>query len=158
MNDRHRAGKVGAIAKLCGVSLRSLDARLVGADSADAPIELDLGWEITFSRPGPDAVTFDYQLAVSEPTGRFRIDCSYELEYDLPGDKEILDEDLVAFGEISVAFSAFPYARELVQSLTTRASLPPLVLGTLRAPIDPPHGDAATEGRPADPLDLKTDW
>lgn len=145
MNDRHRAGKVGAVAQLCAVSLRSVDARLVGADTVDAPIELDLGWEITFARPEPDAVTFDYQLAVSDPSGRFRIECSYELEYDLPSDKEISDEDLVAFGEISVAFSAFPYARELVQSLTTRASLPPLVLGTLRAPIDPPADPTAAD-------------
>lgn len=146
MNGRHRAGKVGAVAQLCGVSLRSVDARLVDADTVDAPLELDLGWEINHTRPTPDEVTYDYQLAVSEPSGRFRIECTYELEYDLPSDKEISEEDLVAFGEISVAFSAFPYARELVQSLTTRASLPPLVLGTLRAPIDPPQDSAAADG------------
>lgn len=62
-----------------------------------------------------------------------------------PEETEVDDGDPEAFGNLSGTFSAFPYARELVQSLTRRASLPPLVLGALRAPIDLPASGEQVE-------------
>lgn len=148
MNERQRAGKVGAIADLRSISLRTVDARLPEFDGSDGPIGLDVSWETTLQPSAPTFLTYLFHLSVGTASGRdLHVDCEYELEYSLPEEADVEDEDLEAFGDISATFSAFPYARELVQSLTTRASLPPLVLGTLRAPIDPPAADDQVEQR-----------
>lgn len=139
MNDRERAAKVGAVANLRTVSLRSVEAHLPAPEQIDGPIELDVSWEAAAESPGPGELRYSYRLAVAAPAAHdFHIECEFELDYLVPEEFEASDDDLTAFGDISASFSAFPYARELVQSLTTRAALPPLVLGTLRAPIDPP--------------------
>lgn len=142
MNDRQRAGKVGRVASLRSISLRTLDARLPELDGSDGPIDLDVSWETTLRPSQPTLITYVFHLSVGTASGRdLHVDCEFELEYSLPEEADVDDEDLEAFGDISATFSAFPYARELVQSLTARASLPPLVLGPLRAPIDPPAPD-----------------
>lgn len=139
MNERQRAGKVGALADLRSISLRTLDARLPELDGSDGPIDLDVSWETTLQPSEPTLLMYVFHLALGTSAGRdLHVDCEFELVYSLPEEAELDDEDLEAFGDISGTFSAFPYARELVQSLTSRAALPPLVLGTLRAPIDPP--------------------
>lgn len=145
MNQRTRAAKVGARADLALVSLRSVEAHLADTQDSGEPIQLEVSWETAHTRADPGEVRYLHQMSVSASAAQdFHIDCSYELIYLLTEDAEIDDEDLDAFGEVSVSFSAFPYVRELVQSLTTRASLPPLVLGTLRSPVDPPV-EAASE-------------
>jgi preprotein translocase subunit SecB len=123
-----------------------VDAHLADTRDSGEPIELEVSWETSHTRGNPGEVRYVHQMSVSASAAQdFHIDCSYELIYLLPDDAQVDDEDLDAFGEVSVSFSAFPYVRELVQSLTTRASLPALVLGTLRSPIDPP-----AEGSPED--------
>lgn len=145
MNERTRAAKVGARADLALVSLRSVDAHLSEVGDAEEPIQLEVSWETTHTRPNPGEVRFLHQMSISAAAGQdLHIDCAYELIYLLPDDAGVDEEDLDAFGEVSVSFSAFPYVRELVQSLTTRASLPPLVLGTLRSPVDPPLASEGT--------------
>jgi preprotein translocase subunit SecB len=142
MNERQRADKVGALADLRSISLRTLDARLPELHGSDGAIDLDVSWETTLQPSQSTLLTYMFHLSVGTATGRdLHVDCEFELEYSLPEDADVEDEDLEAFGDISATFSAFPYARELVQSLASRASLPPLVLGTLRAPIDPPSAD-----------------
>lgn len=64
--------------------------------------------------------------------------------YELPDGFELNPADADDFGQVSVLFSTYPYFRELLNSLTVRAGLPPLVLGTLRSPLD------RSEGEPAD--------
>lgn len=139
MNDRQRAGRVGAVADLLSVSLRTVEAHLPEPAQIEGPVELDVSWETSAQQIDPESLRYTYRLAVAGSAAHdFHIECEFELDYRMPENFEATEEDLTAFGEISASFSAFPYARELVQSLTTRASLPPLVLGTLRAPIDPP--------------------
>lgn len=146
MNDRQRAGKVGAVVDLFSVSLRAVEAHLPEPEEMEGLVELDVSWETTYERCEPDRLNYRYRMALGTSTPEdFHIECEFELDYRLPDDSEVDHDDLVAFGEVSVSFSAFPYARELVQNLTTRASLPPLVLGTLRAPIDPPGSTEAPE-------------
>lgn len=139
MNDRQRAARVGAVVELLSVSLRAVEAHLPEPARIEGPVELDVSWETQAEQAEPASLQYSYRLVVAGSAAHdFHIECEFELDYRLPEDFEASTEDLTAFGEISASFSAFPYARELVQSLTTRASLPPLVLGTLRAPIDPP--------------------
>jgi hypothetical protein len=57
--------------------------------------------------------------------------------YELPEDRPEWDEaDFEAFANISATFAAWPYIREILQSLTSRAGIPPLVLDVLRAPLE----------------------
>lgn len=143
MNDRHRAGRVGAVVELLRVSLRSVEAHLPEPAGSSGPVELDVSWETQSERSTPACLRYVYRLAVfATAMQNFHINCEFELEYRLPEGFEASDEELKAFGETSTSFSAFPYATELVQSLSTRASLAPIVLGTLRAPIDPPAANA----------------
>jgi preprotein translocase subunit SecB len=137
MSDaRTLAAAVGAKADLVSVVLRSVSAELV-VPSGGERLEMTVSWETSFERLAESRVEYRYRVAVADArTETFYVRAEFALTYVLHADHS--DEHLDAFGDISVGFSAFPYARELVQSFTSRASLPPLVLGTLRAPIDPP--------------------
>lgn len=54
--------------------------------------------------------------------------------YDFDGDPE--DDDVyLAFGELSVMHTVYPYLRELVHTLTVRAGLPPLVMPSFLSPV-----------------------
>lgn len=140
MSDvRVLAAEVGAKADLLSVALRSVEASLVPPQGRDN-IDIALSWEVTFDRLANGRVGYRYDIAVGSPhTADFYVRAAFSLTYQLDPSVGFSDEQLAAFGEVSVTFSAFPYARELVQSLTNRAALPSLVLGTLRAPIDPPR-------------------
>lgn len=154
MNERQLAGKVGAVVDLERVSLRSVEAHLPDPALLNGQLELDVSWETSVERPAPNLFRYRYRLALSTSSAHdLHIECDYELDYRVPDGTDVEEDALVAFGEVSAAFSAFPYARELVQSLTTRASLPPLILGTLRAPIDPPRSPADISGEDSDAMD-----
>lgn len=138
-DPRTLAAQVGAKADLLGVALRSSSAELTPPNDVEH-LEMTVSWETSFERLAESQVEYRYRVAVTDAqTESFYVRAEYALTYALDPAAELSDEHLEAFGDVSVAFSAFPYARELVQSLTARASLPPLVLGTLRAPIDPPR-------------------
>src|SRR3546814_16806888 len=99
---------------------------------------MDVSWEASFERRANCLVEYQHRVAVRDATGTFFIRGELALIYALSATSDFSDDQLHGFGEVSVAFSAFPYVRELVHTLTTRASLPPLILGTLRSPLDPP--------------------
>jgi preprotein translocase subunit SecB len=145
VSDRYRAAQVGAVAELNSISLRSVDARVPELKAADGGVDLDVSWEASFERSEPTLLRYEFHLALGTTSGPdMHVDCTFELVYEVPAEVELDDEDLAAFGDVSVTFSAFPYARELVQNLTARASLPPLTLGTLRAPLDLPDSGGGT--------------
>lgn len=149
MDDRTRAAKVGSRVELVSVSLRNVDARLPSLGQPDGPVELEVSWETAHTSSEIDQLTFVHRLEVTsaEPDG-LSVEAAFELVYLVDEGSDLDDDDLQAFAEVSVAFSAHPYARELVQSLTVRASLPPLVLGTLRSPVDPPAANDESEAVP----------
>ena len=138
-DQRTLAAQVGAKADLLAVALRSSSAELTPPQDVDQ-LDMTVSWETSFERLPESQVEYRYRIAVTDAQAEsFYVRAEFALTYALDPAAELSDDHLDAFGEVSVTFSAFPYARELVQSLTARASLPPLVLGTLRAPIDPPR-------------------
>jgi preprotein translocase subunit SecB len=146
-DPRTLAAEVGAKADLLGIALRSASAELTPPEDVEQ-LQMSVSWETSFERLPESQVEYRYRIAVTDAqTEAFSVRAEFALTYALESTAAVSDEHLEAFGEVSVVFSAFPYARELIQSLTSRASLPPLVLGTLRAPIDPPRKAAAK--RPA---------
>ena len=141
------AAEVGAKVDLLTVELRSASAELTPPQHGEQ-IDMTVSWETSFERLPESQIEYRYRVAVVDgKTESFYVRAEFALRYEIGGSLAFSDEQLQAFGEVSVAFSAFPYRAELIQSLTVRASLPPLVLGTLRAPIDPPR--TKTAKRPA---------
>ncbi len=146
MDERTRAAKVGSRSDLESVSLRGVTAAMPALAELDGPIELDISWETTpLVEEDGEHVRFTYRLEVT--SGRadgLSVEAEFELLYSVTDVQTLEEEDLQAFADVSAAFSAHPYARELLQSLTVRSGLPPLVLGTIRSPVDPPleSGDA----------------
>ncbi|MGH9128588.1 MAG: hypothetical protein ACRDY2_06400 [Acidimicrobiales bacterium] len=133
------AAAVGARAELLSVALRTVTATIVPL-APGVQVEISTSWTTRHDRDDQGEVV---EYAVDFAVGGLRpcapsVRGQFVLQYRIPGLRGVSDEQLQAFGQVSVAFSAFPYLRELVQSLTVRAGLPALVLGTLRAPVDPP--------------------
>lgn len=144
---RQLAGKVGAQVRLGDIRLRRIDAELCDP-AAEGPYEVGLSVQPTFDE-GEGVVVYSvaYRLeATAEGNVTvLRGDIEFSVLYELPPDHGFDENDLAAFGEVSVLFSVHPYIREVVQSLTSRFGLPPLVLDVLRSPL---HGSG--EGNKAD--------
>ncbi len=56
----------------------------------------------------------------------------FELRYSVPADLETSQESLDRFGRLNGVYNAWPYFRELVQSVLTRMGLPPLTIPLLK--------------------------
>lgn len=82
--------------------------------------------------------SLEYRFSSKDSDDQLVLDGTVELSvlYQLPGDRELNDDYLTAFGEISVLFTAYPYLREILHSLTGRMGLPPLILDVMRSPLD----------------------
>ncbi len=71
---------------------------------------------------------------VSKKTADLLVKVQYELEYHLPSDFRVTRPELNAFAKVNGVYNAWPYFRELVQSMTLRMDLPPIVLPVFRVP------------------------
>ena len=79
-----------------------------------------------------------------EPTGKGRrsrrvppllsIEVTVELHYRIPRIRDFSAQDLSKFANINGVYNAWPYWRELIQNLSLRMGLPPLVLPVFRIP------------------------
>lgn len=138
-DSRLRAARVGAVVDL-------IDVRTVGVEAALHGLETPTGLRLNVPAPNvawghaEDVLTYEIEFSVivfaeTEADPLFTAVTRFLLTYGLPKGFPLTDDDAQAFGTVSAVFSAHPYARELAQSLTVRAGLPPLVLGTLRSPL-----------------------
>lgn len=131
-----RSAAIGVAASIRDVRLRSVTARLPASDDL-TPITIDLGVRVDRATVSAETVSYSIEFRVSGNDGEaLHIFGTFDVIYNIPGEAQGTQDDLDAFGNVSVMFSVHPYIRELVQSLTVRAGLPPLVLDTLRAPLD----------------------
>jgi hypothetical protein len=62
----------------------------------------------------------------------FSIECSFELDYEIEHDYQPAPEAVEAFKDGNAVFNCWPYARECVQSITSRMALIPPPLPLLR--------------------------
>ncbi|MGH8995689.1 MAG: hypothetical protein ACRDYB_06620 [Acidimicrobiales bacterium] len=72
----------------------------------------------------------------------FRIFTVHDVIFRLPEDDQASPEELESFGMVTVWFMVYPYLRQELQSLTTNAGLPPILLRPIRLPFNPGTGDA----------------
>jgi hypothetical protein len=69
----------------------------------------------------------------------FSIECAFDLDYEINDkDFEPLPESISAFKDGNAIFNCWPYARELVSSLTSRMDLQVPALPFLRMAPKPP--------------------
>ncbi len=75
---------------------------------------------------------YDGEEAATQPPD-VEITCRFVVLYRVPSFDGITNDSLHAFARTSGVFSVWPYWRELVQSLSLRLSVPPIILPTYRA-------------------------
>jgi preprotein translocase subunit SecB len=78
------------------------------------------------------------------------MEVTHEAFFSIPEGFETNDEDLAAFGSISVFFMVFPYIRETLQGLTVNAGVPVLLLKPFKLPVNP--ADVGLPATPAPPV------
>jgi preprotein translocase subunit SecB len=132
--------RLGAIASLDAIVLRSVDWKAYNAPAPSEQIVLETEYNLAHGKSGP---TVRYQLH-SRITGKvgtteaFRSELVHEAYLSLPADDATAtDEELEEFGRITVFFMVFPYVREFVHLLTGGSGLPAQLLAPVRLPIDP---------------------
>ena len=80
--------------------------------------------------------TIDFRLRAQEKKGKelFHINSSFDLSYKTMPDESFSKADLEEFARVNGVFNAWPYFRELVQSMTIRIGYPPVTVPLLRFP------------------------
>jgi len=87
------------------------------------------------------AVIVRFTLTGSEPKSEqdlLRISQSIRLRYEILEDAEISKQDLRDFARVNALYNAWPYAREVVQQMSTRLDYPPIILPLLVVQPEPP--------------------
>lgn len=152
--DEHRrrvlAARVGASADLLDLRIRRVEAEL-HRPAAEGPFSFTLDVTPAVSRADKLAVySLEYRFSSKGSDDQLVLEGAVELSvvYQLPADRELDDDELTAFGEVSVLFTAYPYLREILHSLTGRMGLPPLILDVMRSPLDPEITDNSNNQMP----------
>ena len=99
----------------------------------------------------PIQVQFSFESfdASKEETVLFKIECAFDLDYELEPKYQPTAESVEAFKNGNAIFNSWPYARECVQTITAKMALQPPPLPLLRiapkkpaspvvAPVAPP--------------------
>jgi preprotein translocase subunit SecB len=135
--------RLGAIAQLQAIVLRQVDWKAYDvAVSAEESIDLEAEYNVVHGRSGSTA-RFQVRSRVTgklATTEVFRAELVHEAFFEIPEDHGATDDELQAFGSVTVFFMVFPYIREFIHSLTGNAGLPALLLAPFRIPIDPAAG------------------
>ena len=74
---------------------------------------------------------FDIQVG-EEESPLYTQQAIYLVNFRLPNNAQAEEEAIEQFAKGTVLFAVYPYLRELTQSSTTRAGIPPLTLGLFR--------------------------
>jgi preprotein translocase subunit SecB len=130
------AARIGAKVNLLDVRLTRASAVVLGAHTEGhlhADIENTYNWVL-------EVVTLVCEVGCevrirmeADTDALFECNAAFAAFYQLPDGFEADEDEYEAFASTSATFSLHPYLREMVQSLTMRAGLPPFALPTLRA-------------------------
>lgn len=132
-----RAAKIGAVVTLKDIRLHTIEAGLDNF-TEPPPYTVDVQPSVRFQRREAHLIyQVDYHVGVvAGDQAVFDCMASFFMLYTVPQGFKYTNTDAKAFGEISVIFAAHPYARELVQGLSLRMGLPPLIMDVARAPME----------------------
>lgn len=128
------------------VRLLSSSLQLANFQSPDSPMRYKIELEPSVERGSSEDDSFivrcSYQVTIDAVTDEDAEDgvrvadilCEFGALYtlDLDEDESASDEELAAFSESSGQLGLWPYAREYVQSATSRLGLPALTIGMFK--------------------------
>lgn len=133
--------------ELLDLRIRRLNAEL-HRPAAEGPFSFTLDVSASVSRADKLAVySLEYEFSSRDSDDQLVLDGQLALSvlYQLQSDSDLDDDDLTAFGEVSVLFTAYPYLREILHTLTGRMGLPPLILDVMRSPLDEDIASSPTD-------------
>ena len=145
---RKAAGRLGAVAEFEALVLRQLNWT-VNQTSVEPGAEMSPKTTFNIAH-GRSASLLRFQIN-SVVTGKvpagelFRMASTHEGFFRVPEGDPTTEEELGAFGNVSVFFMVFPYIRELLHRLTGDAGLPQLLLKPLRIPFSPADGEPSPD-------------
>lgn len=144
--DARLAGRVGTLADLQNVRL--LESSFVRRGTASTPTETEgrgaETYEVSVSTTEHGEVTgsalvvaITVRLVCTTLARRGRVEvvrcrCRFELEYSLPPGAGVSEKEVKAFSKTNALLNAWPYWREFVHSMASRAGMPPLVAPLLK--------------------------
>lgn len=142
--QRRLAARVGGSADLLDLRIRRINAEL-HRPTAEGPFSFNLTVSPSVSRADDKLAVYSlaYEFSSKDSHEQLVLDGAVELSvlYQLAPDSDVSDQELAAFGQVSVLFTAYPYLREILHSLTGRMGLPPLILDVMRSPLDEEIGE-----------------
>lgn len=125
------------------------------AKPSQAPIELDVSPNVTVNHIDDRVLAFITIGLVGFITWRkqrtrvIQSRCKFTSEYLLTMERKPTRSELRAFARTNALFNVWPYWREFVQSMASRAGLPPLVVPLLQIrPALPAHRPLREGPRP----------
>jgi hypothetical protein len=138
--SREFAGRVGPIAQIEAIILRESQWKAYEL-SYDGLEQIQVEPEYGVAH-GRKAELVRYKVN-SKLTGRisagelFRLEATHEVFFTLDENATVTDDELAAYGAVTVFFMAFPYIRQLLHEMTGNAGLPAVLLKPFLIPIDP---------------------
>lgn len=142
MSDVRTARNLISVVELVGVRLVDVHATTRVSSSREIPpVTIALDYKSSVSE-GDEAGIFlilaSIDVKIKPPDGEekplVRIRTKLELRYRVPSDFVLVKKELNAFGRVNAVYNAWPYFREIVQNMTGRMDLPPLILPVFRIP------------------------
>jgi len=129
------------------IRLTGLSCQLITAPPLDQPVNVEMGHKVKADPIAEDSlgVKVRFNLAV-KGTGEaapeyLTISAVFQLTYQGADVKAITEEQRLAFANINAVFNAWPYLREIVQSISGRMSIPSLVVPLLKLPSSQPPAE-----------------
>ena len=145
-NALSRAARVARQVSLLDVYWDDIQAkaRTPFASAPEGPWKLDYKDRLGSVERTDDnklAVIVRFVLTGSEPKSEqelLRISQVIRIRYEVLEDEEISEQDLRDFAKVNALYNAWPYAREVVQQMSTRLDYPPIVMPLLVIQPEPP--------------------
>jgi preprotein translocase subunit SecB len=133
------AGRLGAIAQLQAIELRSVQFRVEPRLQVTFPMALNVHTNLSVNgsvhedtlRYGVSAKTAG---TLHDGSVLFASEAEYAVVLVAPG-VSAREEELAAYGEVSIAPMVFPHVRELFSSLTGRTGLPAVTMPPYRVAL-----------------------
>ena len=135
--DLRDAASVGARASILDVRQVKVSADLKRV--TDAPLHADVDHTFDWRLEGTTLLCqAGCELRITERESGdevFEATVVYGCGFAISDAEGLVDSAYDEFAKVNATLCLYPYIREAVQSLTSRAGLPPFVLGTFRVPI-----------------------
>lgn len=126
------ANRVAQGVELLDIQLIDISARLQPFDDwmpGDIKLGIDTKTRVRDDKSGILVlVTVDLQSNDTDGTAALHIQATFKVLYKCEPTADLTEAHFNAFGELNGLVNAWPFLRELIQSITSRMGLPPLTL------------------------------